>query len=375
MSCSNNLRQIGLGIHNYYDQYKHYPDVGEGTVYTIPGDSTLTGATPGTFSAGIKDGPSPNADGSYPNPAYFTGGWLQAKTAFYPADASQLPGATFTTSTGTGPAAQSLFVRLLPFVEQQELADAYNINKAYNDPAAPNNAAVAQNAVQTFLCPTNPLRPASGLDSSGYGYTDYGPTVYTDIDPKTGVRNKNSRMNGALHGTPDGKGITLADLPDGLSKTIAVAEDVGRYEAMAGAYPDPITPTVNRSFWRWAEADSGYGVSGDPQATSDALGTVAVGYAGLINGRAQVINNNRLPFGGPAGCDWLKPAGNCGPNDEIFSFHGPGANVLFMDGHVSFMNEKTDAIVMRRLVTAAEHISTTQSAGAFTPPIVPPDEY
>jgi prepilin-type N-terminal cleavage/methylation domain-containing protein/prepilin-type processing-associated H-X9-DG protein len=376
MQCSNNLRQIGLGIHNYYDQYKHYPDVGEGSVYSVPGDSTGTGTAPGTYTSGIKDGIAPNPDGTYPNPTAFSGGWAQPKTAFYPMDASQLPGATFTTSSGTGTPAQSLFTRILPYIEQQELADAYNLNFNYNDTTnAPKNVLTAQNAIPTFLCPTNPLRPASGLDSSGYGYTDYGPTVYCDIDPATGVRNKNSRMNGALHGTPDGKGVTLADIPDGLSKTIAVAEDVGRYEAMPGAYADPITPANKRSFWRWAEPDSGFGVSGDPSASTDLLGTVATTYAGLVNGRAQVINNNRIPFGGPAGCDWLASAKNCGPNDEIFSFHGPGANILFMDGHVQFMNEKTDALVMRRLVTAAEHVSTSQSASSFTPPIVVPDDY
>src|SRR5262249_19544288 len=152
------------------------------------------------------------------------------------------------------------------------------------------NLIVAQNAIPTYLCPSNPLRPASGLDSAGFGYTDYGATVYCDIDPVTGVRNKATRMNGALHGTPDGKGSTQANILDGLSKTIAIAEDVGRYEAMPGAYPDPITGNL-RAFWRWAEPDNGFGVSGDPLAATTALnGTVNTGYPGLLYGRARVIN-------------------------------------------------------------------------------------
>ena len=44
------------------------------------------------------------------------------------------------------------------------------------------------------------------------------------------------------------------------------AEFERRYEAMPGAYADPIVAGVKRSFWRWAEPDSGFGVSGDPGA-------------------------------------------------------------------------------------------------------------
>jgi prepilin-type N-terminal cleavage/methylation domain-containing protein/prepilin-type processing-associated H-X9-DG protein len=348
-TCANNMRQIGLAIHGYHDQFKHFPDAGEGTLY---GDPVVAA----TYNAAINDGPQPPGAGQ-PAPVPVT----QAKTWFFPnGQAAVTPGGI---GTGTAPfATQSVFTRLLPFMEQDALASGYNLSAPYNDPNFPGNIAVAQNAVPSFLCPSNPLRPSNGLDSAGYGYTDYGPTVYTDLDPVTGVRNKNARCNGALRGTRDGRGSTMADIPDGLSNTIAIAEDVGRYESMPGAYLDPITNT-QRAFWRWAEPDNGFGVSGD-KAAGDNLGTPTAGYTGLINGRARVINNNKSPFGGPAGCPWLTST-NCGPNDEIFSFHGSGANILFMDGHVSFISDDIDAVVMRRLVSAAERISVNQnSAGA-----------
>src|SRR5262249_21518313 len=132
-----------------------------------------------------------------------------------------------------------------------------------------------------FLCPNNPLRPSTGVDSQGYGYTDYGATVYTDLDPVTGVRNKAQRMHGGLHGTPDGRGTTVADIQDGTSNTIAIAEDVGRYEGMPGAYVDPVLDQLAgtraaRSFWRWAEPDNGFGVSGDPLALTKTSVTFTV---------------------------------------------------------------------------------------------------
>jgi prepilin-type N-terminal cleavage/methylation domain-containing protein/prepilin-type processing-associated H-X9-DG protein len=365
-SCANNLRQIGHAIHNYYDQHKHYPDAGEGTAYIVPPGVPATSPmfpNIGNYAEGIADGEAPLPNGTY-NPALSTTG-NQPKTAFYPYDTPQFVNGiatAWTTSSGGGAPAQSLFTRLLSYIEQDALAAEYNLAFAYNDPAGP-NINVAQTVVPTYLCPNNPLRPDSGLDTAGFAYTDYGATVYVDIDPVTGVRNRFTRMNGALHGTPDGKGTTRKDIGDGLSNTIAVAEDVGRYELMAGAYADPLVTGVNRAFWRWAEPDNGFGVSGDPQAvTNQATGAVAAGYTGLLNGRARVINNNKSPFGGPTGCNWLGAGSNCGPNDEIFSFHGPGANVVFMDGHVTFLSEDTDALVMRRLVSANEHVSVNDTS-------------
>jgi prepilin-type processing-associated H-X9-DG protein len=236
-----------------------------------------------------------------------------------------------------------------------------DLNKYYDDPLVPNNVLAAKHAIPTYLCPSNPIRPSNGLDSAGYGYTDYGPTVYTDISPLTGCRDKRTRMDGALHAG----GTTLGQISDGLSKTIAIAEDVGRNELTLSPYIDPegVPAGSFRGFWRWAEPDCGYGVSGDPLATMDqTMGTPVAGFGpGAV--APQVINNNKAPFGGGA-CPWDRGVtvntqfnNNCGYNDEIFSFHGNGANVLFMDGHVTFLPEKIDPVVMRYLVTASEQIS------------------
>jgi prepilin-type N-terminal cleavage/methylation domain-containing protein/prepilin-type processing-associated H-X9-DG protein len=388
-TCANNLRQMGLAIHHYYDQNKHFPDCGEGTLYYqegatntntgvahgFAGNVTATASVTAAYSFAVKDGIAPSGPGVEPTAPTKT-----AVTWFYPngVDAAGIAGTTISgvpagVNLGNPPfTTQSVFTRLLPFIEKDEIAAGYNMTYPYNDTTAGlNNTPIAQTAIPTFLCPSNPLRPASGIDSNGYGYTDYGPTVYTDIDPVTGVRNKNTRMSGGLHGTPDGRGTTIGDIPDGLSATIAIAEDVGRFEAMPGAYVDPVTGTA-RAFWRWAEPDNGYGVSGDPTVT-DNFGTVSGSPAVLNNGRARVINNNKFPFGGSAGtCIWTNKT-NCGPNDEVFSFHGTGANVLFMDGHVTFLSENIDAIVMRRLVTAGERVEpNTSSAGA---PIPTPADY
>jgi prepilin-type processing-associated H-X9-DG protein len=168
-------------------------------------------------------------------------------------------------------------------------------------------------------------------------------------------------------------GSRIGDIRDGLSKTIAIAEDVGRNEGMPGAYPDPLgVPTgTMRAFHRWAEPDNGFGVSGNPLSWADAnLGTTVAGQP------LTAINNNSTPFGGPntgvaaTSCSWQGRT-NCGPNDEIFSFHGHGANAVFMDGHVSFLTSSTNVIVMRRLVTASEGVPFGQPSGTNATTTVP----
>ena len=109
LSCSNNLAQIGKAIANYYDQnQKHYPDAGEGTVYSFPPD-TPVGQLPGgvpAYSKGIVEGVPSNVDGTYNTPIVLGTNYLQAKTAYWPLDISQFGAGgtttTFTTSTGTG---------------------------------------------------------------------------------------------------------------------------------------------------------------------------------------------------------------------------------------------------------------------------------
>jgi prepilin-type N-terminal cleavage/methylation domain-containing protein/prepilin-type processing-associated H-X9-DG protein len=286
MSCSNNLKQLGLALHNYASTYSAFPTGGEGTDFQ-------------TFPTG---------------PSQFD--------------------------------MHSTFTMLLPYIEQDNIYKQINLNYYYNDPAAgAAHIAAFQNVVKTFLCPSNgwSQNASLGKDSFGYGYTDYGATVYTDIDPVTGLRNKSTRANGALHiSKVNGvlfplAGTRIAEVTDGTSNTIAIAEDVGRDQRYVPAYSDPVDGQ-GRRFWRWAEPDSAYGVSGYQNG-------------GYDSGTA-INNTSSTPGGSASTCFWA-PSNNCGNNDEIFSFHTGGAQAVFCDGHVQFLTTSIDRRVVRMLVTPA----------------------
>jgi prepilin-type processing-associated H-X9-DG protein len=156
-----------------------------------------------------------------------------------------------------------------------------------------------------------------------------------------------------------------------------MTEDVGRSEQFFTAkYADPtaidLLPSGStfRNAWRWAEPDTSNGISGPPGTPEHPVSNITGGVNGQGGASADnaqfgdtytIINNSKLPFGGPTYCPWS--INNCGPNDEAFSFHGPGCNCLFGDGHVSFIFEGVDAIVFRRLCTPREGIPITDLAG------------
>ncbi len=212
----------------------------------------------------------------------------------------------------------SLFTVLLPYLEEQALYDSIDRNIPYH--ASPENLMATSKVVTTFLCPSESWRGATA-DEEGFGYTDYGSTAFVDLDPVTGRPNHATRACGALTHVR----LPVARISDGLSHTIAVAEDAGRHGIMPIQETEPLTGNP-RKFWRWVEPASSFGVS-------------------------WPVNAHATPRGGPADCAWLTT--DCGPNQEIFGFHVGGAYAVFCDTHVRFLDDSTEPRVLRALVTRA----------------------
>ncbi len=309
--CVNNLKQMGLALHNYESSNSCFPPAGESTNFaTNPPSSQF-------------------ADGNY-----------------------------------------AVFPRILQYIEGNTIFNNINFNYEYNNTGLGNVTAFSA-VMNVFLCPSAVSQPGGGREGAstatdteanaygGYGRQDYGPTCYTDINPTgstafsagypaTPYRNKAARANGLLKQSK----TAIAECTDGLSNTIAIAEDAGRDPRFISPYTRGTSPAnlplyfgdsgagttatdkgLGLRYWRWAEADSAYGVSGQ------------------INNKYRPMNE-QSPWNAPPG-----PLGtggnNAGANDEIFSYHPGGANILFGDGSVKFMKETTNIVILRGLVTLA----------------------
>jgi prepilin-type N-terminal cleavage/methylation domain-containing protein/prepilin-type processing-associated H-X9-DG protein len=316
--CTNNLKQVGLALHNYESAQNAFPPSGESTNYNVP--------------AGVA-----------PKTQFVDGGW-------------------------------SALARILPYMEGGNQFTALNFSVDYNE-ATGMNYTGCQTVIGVYLCPSaarssdsgkdgiDPFDPISSM-SNGYGMNDYGATNYTDISPlgltgglgstlATPYRDKLTRADGLLH---QGK-TRIAEITDGTSNTIAIGEDAGRDNTYLSPYtegyydgvnPRPIIglgpaggPNIFRRYWRWAEPDEAYGVSGVP-------------------------NNKFRPDHELAPWTEMPPfqaqGNNAGNNDELFSFHPSGVNVLMGDGSVRFLKDTVNPVVLRGLVTlkGGEVISADQ---------------
>jgi prepilin-type N-terminal cleavage/methylation domain-containing protein/prepilin-type processing-associated H-X9-DG protein len=312
--CVNNLKQIGLALHNYESSNGSFP----------PACKALNLAT------------------TPPSVTFFDTGF-------------------------------STQARLLAFIEGGNIYNSLNFAYEYND-ASGGNFTGSSTVLGVYLCPSTPrsrtrdtvsgdpnASPYEKLQANGYGYTDYAPSVYTDINVVGGVlvpnglgstpivpyRNKNNSQKGLLK---DGN-TAISEITDGTSNTIAFLECAGRDESFVSQYFENQYPFIRgqgpagaaagarHRYWRWADPGNAFGTSGQP-------------------------NNKGVPTNeGAAWSGTTLTAGNqAGANEEPFAFHRGGVNALFGDGSVRFVKDTVNLAAFRGILTLSggEVVSSDQ---------------
>jgi prepilin-type N-terminal cleavage/methylation domain-containing protein len=172
MSCSNNLKQIGLGCHNFESAYGKLPPA--------RGDYFVK------YAQALGMGP-PTYGGLYPGGFTQYGGWL---------------------------------VNVLPYIEQDNIYKQMQYTgTAWSGPFAIGN----KNVIKTYSCPSDSrvsVPPPGPPDS----FNNAALTSYLGV---TGNDNSSSvQQNGPTNGIFDVKstGIKLTDVTDGLSNTFLAGE-------------------------------------------------------------------------------------------------------------------------------------------------------
>ncbi len=262
ISCENNLKQIGLALHNYHDTHRSFP----------PGYVS----TPGI---GLMDPES----GDW-GPGW---GWLTI---------------------------------LLPYVEQENLYKALNLNLPCWDPA---NTALVRTPVKIYLCPSanNPEDTVNIVDINlntlaVFARANYVHNVgWNDLWSAPATVDYNQVANGVMYRNSR---IRIASVTDGLSNTVFVGE---RTPYLSDAdWPGVVPNSRHFAYNQFASLGTGgAGINHDDGGS----------YVGAHSGPSiyevpQVIHPPNSPLG---------------HTDEMYSLHPGGANVLLGDGSVHFIDE------------------------------------
>jgi len=227
------------------------------------------------------------------------------------------------------------FVRMLPFLEQQAVADRWDLNvcasrnKYYfdpslgrgtpaGDPVAAGHADLLAMPLQVFICPTQPptlSQPSDGggstdIVSGRYGHkTNYDFVTYLSPWQHSNCNNWNSWPATARRMFEDNSRCRVEDIQDGTSNTIAIAEtkwDV--YNGWGNCW--------GYKAWLMAGLDPGFGIN------------------------VHTWTTNRYPELGSWG--------------YTGSYHPGGCSMLMADGSVRFLNESTSLTTLDRLSAIAD---------------------
>lgn len=269
LACTNNLKNIGLALHNYHGDHNTFPPGAVGPL-----------------------GPS--------FPQYLD--WPHHALGTY----------------------------LLSYLEQRALASRYSHDVSWFDPP---NQPIVNTHLRIWQCPSAPsnriqdgalptvVPPPPETFSGTAACGDYAPMAHVDaglarsgvIDALGGPRELRGHYEGVF---PVNAVRRLADITDGTSQTILVAECAGRPQLWRGRRQ---VPDVWLTGGPWASRNALWCRGATPEGTAF-FGSCAV---------------------------------NCTNDREVYSFHPAGANAAFADGSVRFLGANIDIRVFAALVTRA----------------------
>jgi prepilin-type processing-associated H-X9-DG protein len=226
---------------------------------------------------------------------------------------------------------------LLPQIEEQVAYDKYDRNLSWDHPT---NRPVVARRIGILVCPSSPSgdRRDGAPDAVPWSAMLAAPTDYS---PTTGV---SSRLKTAGLVDESGDGLmpnagvpTFYECRDGLAYTILFAESAGRpYLYRRGQRVSDDLQLVRVNGGGWARPASDFSVDGASKDGATLPGACALN---ATNGENAVPGGYPHPFYDTAG------------TAEVYAFHPGGANIVFGDGSVRFIDADIDIREFAKLVT------------------------
>jgi prepilin-type N-terminal cleavage/methylation domain-containing protein/prepilin-type processing-associated H-X9-DG protein len=229
----------------------------------------------------------------------------------------------FPPSSTSRPKRHSWVPFILPYIEQEALFEKYRFDKNWNNNANKNFIKVR---LDVLICPSAP--GGKGRKDNKAAISDYSPPSgiagalisqgFVDPRPSTrGVMSSNSAL-------------PMAKIRDGEANTLIVAEDAGRPQHWVRGGRGPANTNV-----------------------SSQCGNLDV-KNGRVQGAGWANSSIAIPVHGisATGLDCPVPCAiNCTNNNEVFSFHRGGANILFVDGAVRLINQEININTYASMIT------------------------
>src|SRR5262245_29649419 len=307
--CRNNLKQLGLALHNYESSFNSFPP--GRIVYVSPADDGSQAAM-GNATTGLGD--------------CFSG-----------------------------------FAQLLPQLDQSPIYDQINFNRGPDTSA---NDQVVGVQPPVFICPTDSGATSLTQDSIFVGVTCYVMNTGTTFSvsprnpsgrPVTGIFFENSR-------------VRIADIIDGTSNTVCLSEQI-----LSDVSDPSGTGIVNASgTWNGLLPSTGFALTSGNNNSNNGPELINYPGDCVAGNKLQLTRGNRLLYGAPGHTMYNHIRGpndtqiDCrgglphsprnffwwsrlSHNVASHSKHTGGVHSLFTDGHVRFINSNVDLATWQAL--------------------------
>jgi prepilin-type N-terminal cleavage/methylation domain-containing protein/prepilin-type processing-associated H-X9-DG protein len=231
------------------------------------------------------------------------------------------------------PSGFTLFVNMLPYLEQQPLYNMWNFNYAFDNLYG--STAQASHVLSALLCPADiiPQNPVQngGTSNEWYGISSYAGCGGTQSHPYTAVTS-DGIFFAVGPGAPGFYQVPVAGVTDGLSNTLFFGERSHfdpNYDTFAAQGLTNFSQTMGQWGW-WASSSGGYPLS---DVTLSCIAPI----------------NYRIPFPYGLAPSSAQSQATFAANYEtprICSFgsqHPGGANLAFCDGSVHFLKNTIDS--------------------------------